>query len=210
MTNPSPWWSPHVHADRRPWLLARARIIAALRAWFAAEGFVEVETTCLQVSPGNETHLDAFRTELVGTDLARTPLYLHTSPEFAMKKLLAAGEERIVSIGPAFRNRERGALHHPEFTMLEWYRAGAPYEELWHDCAAILRIAAETTGRAEWEYRGRTCTATKPFDDLSLDQALFQFAGIPLHETYGMAGTNRDALARLAAARGVAVAPDDI
>jgi lysyl-tRNA synthetase class 2 len=209
MTNPSPWWSPHVHADRRPWLLARARIIAGLRAWFAAEEFLEVETTCLQVSPGNETHLDGFRTELVGTDLSRSALYLRTSPEFAMKKLLAAGEERIVSIGPAFRNRERGPLHHPEFTMLEWYRAGAPYEALWQDCAAILRIAAEVAGRAEWEYRGRTCTATKSFDDLTLDQAFFQFAEIPLHETYGTAGTNRDALARLAAARGVKVASDD-
>jgi lysyl-tRNA synthetase class 2 len=209
MTNPSPWWMPHVHADRRPFLLARWRIISALRAWFAAEGFVEVDTTCLQVSPGNETHLNAFRTELVGTDLVRTPLYLRTSPEFAMKKLLAAGEERIFTIGPVFRNRERGPLHHPEFTMLEWYRADAPYEALWQDCAAIVRIAAESAGRSEWEYRGRTCTVTRPFDELTLDQAFFQFAEIPLHETYGAAGTNRDALARLAAARGVKVAPDD-
>jgi elongation factor P--(R)-beta-lysine ligase len=209
MSQPSPWWTPHVHADRRPFLLARARILTALRAWFAAHDFVEVETACLQVSPGNETHLNAFGTELVGTDLARTPLYLRTSPEFAMKKLLAAGEERIFTIGPVFRNRERGPLHHPEFTMLEWYRANAPYEKLWEDCAAIVRLAAETTGRREWEYRGRTCTATKPFDDLSLDQAFYQFAEIPLHETYGAAGSNRDALARLATTRGIKVAADD-
>jgi lysyl-tRNA synthetase class 2 len=209
MTEPSPWWSPHVHADRRPRLLARTRIIAALRAWFAKEGFVEVETACLQVSPGNETHLNAFRTELVGTDLARTTLYLRTSPEFAMKKLLAAGETRVFTIGPVFRNRERGPLHHPEFTMLEWYRAGGPYEALWEDCASVVRIAAEATGRGTWEYRGRTCQVTKPYDDLSLDQAFFQFAEIPLHETYGTAGSNRDALARLAAARGIRVAPDD-
>src|SRR5512134_3090861 len=198
MTKPSPWWSPHIHADRRPWLLARARIISALRAWFAAEGFVEVETTCLHVSPGNETHLEAFRTELVGTDLARTPLYLRTSPEFAMKKLLAAGEERIVSIGPAFRNRERGPLHHPEFTMLEWYRANAPYEALWEDCAAIVRIAAEATGRSTWEYRGRTCQVTSPYAALSVDQAFSQLARVPLDETYGRGGGNRDVLANLA------------
>ena len=111
--------------------------------WFEAEGFVEVETSALQVSPGNETHLHAFATELIGPDGARRPLYLHTSPEFACKKLLAAGEERIFTFAPVFRNRERGALHHPAFTMLEWYRADEPYERLMEDCAAMLRVAAE-------------------------------------------------------------------
>ena len=68
MTEPSPWWQPHRHADRRPVLLARNRIKSAVRAWFESQGFVEVETGCLQFSPGNETHLHAFATELVGTD----------------------------------------------------------------------------------------------------------------------------------------------
>ena len=143
---PSPWWDARVHADRRPFLLARGRILAALRRWFEAEGFVEVETSALQVSPGNETHLHAFATELIEPDGARRPLYLHTSPEFACKKLLAAGEQRIFTFAPVFRNRERGALHHPAFTMLEWYRAGEPYERLMEDCAALLRIAAEAVG----------------------------------------------------------------
>src|SRR5437868_3979020 len=123
----SPWWAPHVYADRRPFLLARSRITAAIRAWFATQGFVEAETAILQLSPGNEAHLHAFATELVAPDTTRTPLYLHTSPEFAAKKLLAAGEPRLFTFARAFRNRERGALHHPEFTMLEWYRANAPY-----------------------------------------------------------------------------------
>ena len=101
---------------------------SAIRGWFEARGFVEVETAALQASPGNETHLHAFATELVGSGGERRPLYLHTSPEFACKKLLAAGEERIFTFAQVFRNRERGALHHPAFTMLEWYRAGAPYE----------------------------------------------------------------------------------
>ena len=142
----SPWWRPDRHADRRPFLLARGRIQAAIRRWFEAQGFIEVETAALQVSPGNETHLHAFATELIAPDGARRPLYLHTSPEFACKKLLAAGEEKIFTFAPVFRNRERGALHHPAFTMLEWYRANEPYERLMEDCAALLRLAAEAAG----------------------------------------------------------------
>ena len=142
----SPWWAPHLYADRRPFLIGRARITAALRAWFAARDFVEVETAILQVSPGNEAHLHAFATELIGADARRTPLYLHTSPEFAAKKLLAAGEPRLFTFARVFRNRERGPLHHPEFTMLEWYRANEPYGVLIDDCAALLAAAAEAAG----------------------------------------------------------------
>ena len=200
---------PHVHANRRPLLMARNRIKAAIRAWFEGQGFVEVDTGCLQVSPGNETHLHAFRTELIGTDLARRDLYLHTSPEFAMKKLLAAGEPKIFTFAPCFRNRERGALHSPEFTMLEWYRAGESAETLWKDCADLVRLAAETTGRQEWTWRGRTCDAFKAYDFTSLDQAFFQFAQIALHETYDAAGVDREGLATRAVAQGIDVAADD-
>ena len=87
----SPFWAPHVHADRRPLLLARTRIVAALRAWFAAQGFVEVETGALQVSPGNEIHLHAFATAVTAPDGAAARRYLRASPEFACKKLIAAG-----------------------------------------------------------------------------------------------------------------------
>src|SRR3712207_2947683 len=83
--SPSPWWEPDVHADRRPFLLARNRIVAALRGFFAEGGFVEAEPACLQVSPGNEAHLHAFATEALAPDGGRQPLYLHTSPEFALK-----------------------------------------------------------------------------------------------------------------------------
>ena len=114
---PPPFWLPGRHAARRPHLLARGRIAAALRAWFAGAGFLEVETATLQVSPGNETHLHAFATELIGPDTVHHPLYLRTSPEFAAKKLLAAGETQVFDFARVFRNRERGALHHPEFTL---------------------------------------------------------------------------------------------
>ena len=155
----SPFWAANVHADRRPFLLARNRIVAALRGYFAAEDFVEVETGVLQVSPGNETHLHAFSTTLTGPDGAARGLYLRTSPEFACKKLLAAGERRIVEFAKVFRNRERSPLHHPEFTMVEWYRVGEPYERLMTDCAEILGMAAQAAGTKVLSFRGRTADA---------------------------------------------------
>src|ERR1043165_8543666 len=121
MTTPSPWWDKAVHADRRPLLLARGRIRDAVKRYFAERDFVEVECGALQISPGNEAHLHAFATDRIGADGTLHPLYLHTSPEFACKKLLAAGERRIFTLAPAYRNREQGSLHAAEFAMLEWY-----------------------------------------------------------------------------------------
>src|ERR1700757_3634474 len=155
---PPPFWA--LHAGRRPFLLKRMRIAVALRQFFAARDFVEVETAALVASPGNETHLHAFATDLVAPAGTRERLYLRTSPEFACKKLLAAGERRIVEFARSFRNRERGALHHPEFTMLEWYRAQEPYEVLMEDCAAILALAAEATGSKRVSFRGRAIQAS--------------------------------------------------
>jgi lysyl-tRNA synthetase class 2 len=133
MTEPSavPWWRPDRFARRRPYLEARQAIAKAVRAYFAAEGFAEVETPALQVSPGLEVHLKAFATTIEDPSGGTRPLFLHTSPEFAMKKLLAAGEPRLFQLARAFRNGERSATHHPEFTMLEWYRrgAGAPFSQ---------------------------------------------------------------------------------
>lgn len=205
----SPWWSAHVHTDRRHLLYARSKIKAAIRTWFEGRGFVEVDPACLQVSPGNETHLHAFKTELVGTDLARTPLYLHTSPEIAMKKLLAAGERRIFSFSPVFRNRERGPLHAPEFMMLEWYRANETVEDLWNDCAAMLRLAARVTERTRWTWRDSSCDVGKDYDFTSLDRAFAELADVPLSETYGADSADRDKLAALAVAKGYTVARDD-
>ncbi len=149
-----PAWESSLYADRRPFLLQRARLLAAFRSWFAARDFLEVETPVLQTSPAMKTHLHAFATELIRPDESRATLYLHTSPEFAMKKLLAAGEERIATFARVFRNRERTARHHPEFTMLEWYRANEDYSALMADCEALLWLAAETTGLAEWRFGG--------------------------------------------------------
>src|SRR5262249_7122028 len=146
MTGSTPWWDRNFHADRRPLLLTRGRIRDAVRRYFADRGFTEVECGALQGSPGNEAHLHAFAADRIGTDGAIRRLYLHTSPEFACKKLLAAGEERIFFLGPVYRNRERGDLNMPEFTMLEWYRAGEPWDAVIDDCLQIVRLAAAECG----------------------------------------------------------------
>ena len=206
----SPWWTPHVHADRRPHLLARGRIKAATLAWFAGEGFTEVECAILQVSPGNETHLSAFATERIDPDGTRETLYLHTSPEFAAKKLLAAGEERIVTLGSVFRNREHGPRHANEFAMLEWYRARAPYTALMADCAALLAEAARAAGTSMLSHRGRTCDPFAEPERLSVADAFARHAGIDLLATVDATGaTDRDALAAAAEKAGLRVAADD-
>src|SRR4029077_2362103 len=135
-------------ADRSPALIQRGRIKAAARAWFEGQGFTEVECGALAVSPGNEAHLHAFATEAIETGGARRTLYLHTSPEFASKKLLAAGETRIFDFARVFRNRERGILHAPEFTMLEWYRANEDYDTVIADSVGLVRLPARITRAA--------------------------------------------------------------
>lgn len=197
--------------------MARGRIQRAVRAWFEGQGFIEVDPGILQVSPGNETHLHAFATDLVAPGGARRPLYLHTSPEFACKKLLAAGEEKIFTFAPAFRNRERGALHHPAFTMLEWYRAGAPYQRLMEDCAALLRLAAEAAGSTRFVYRGREADPFGIPERLTVADACRRLAGIDLGATLGPpeAGSgssgelDREGLLRAANAAGIRTADDD-
>lgn len=151
------WWHRDTHADRRPALMARGRIIAAIRRWFEDQGFVEVDPAYLVVSPGNETHLHAFETVAMDDSLTPRTRYLHTSPEFAMKKLLAAGEDKIFTLSRVWRNREGGPRHAVEFTMLEWYRAGESYEVLMEDCAALLRVAAEAAGVTELRHRDVVC-----------------------------------------------------
>ena len=149
-----------------------------------SEDFIEVETAILQVSPGNEAHLHAFATELVAPDRTAMPLYLHTSPEFACKKLLAAGERRIFEFARVFRNRERGALHHPEFTMLEWYRAGEPYEAVMADCATFVaaRSGCRRCTGADVS-RPQRRSVQPPPERLTVAEAFTRHAGIDLLAT---------------------------
>ena len=181
----------------------------ALRQWFAGQGFVEVETPILQVSPGNETHLHAFATDLVAPGGARARMHLHTSPEFSCKKLLAAGERKIFTFARVFRNRERGALHHPEFTMLEWYRAGESYEALMADCAALLAEAAKAAGVSEWRFKDRACDPLAAPERLTVSAAFQTFAGIDLLATLLKAQPDAALLAQAARTPGIQVAGDD-
>jgi lysyl-tRNA synthetase class 2 len=168
-----------------------------------------VETGILQISPGNETHLHAFATELIGPGGKRSPRYLHTSPEFACKKLLAAGEPKVFTLARAFRNRERGPLHHPEFTMLEWYRTNEPYEALMEDCAAILIEAAKAAGSLLFEWKGRSADPYTTPERLDVADAFQQSAGIDLLATLDDREGNRDRLAAAARKAGIQIADDD-
>lgn len=204
----APWWTPDRHADRRPFLVGRARIKSAFRTWFTEQNFIEVEPACLQVSPGNEAHLHAFTTQRIATDLTPTQLYLHTSPEFAMKKLLAAGETNIVAFAPVFRNREQGSLHASEFTMLEWYRAGSDYVAMMEDCGTLLALAAKTVGARWLSYRGVTCDPQARPDRLTVADAFARYAGIDLMSTITPMGADRAAFAAAAEAQGIRVGSD--
>ncbi|HEX4304304.1 MAG TPA: EF-P lysine aminoacylase EpmA [Rhizomicrobium sp.] len=206
----SPWWSPHVHADRRLLLRQRNRVKTALRAHFESGGFTEVECGALAVSPGNEAHLHAFATEARTTAGEPRTLYLHTSPEFAAKKLLAAGETKIFDFARVFRNRERGPVHAPEFTMLEWYRANEPYEAVQHDCLVALRLAADTVGTKDFSHRGRPCDPRAEAQRLTVADAFTWHAGLDLLSTLSPSGEgDRNAFATKARRAGFAVTEAD-
>ena len=170
-----------------------------MRAWFETGGFTEVETAALQVSPGNEAHLHAFATEALTTAGEGETRYLHTSPEFACKTLLASGETQIFTLAKVWRNRERGPMHHPEFTMLEWYRVGAPYEALMADCAALLRLAAEAAGTSVLRFRDNHADPFAEPERLTVAAAFQRHAGIDL---FG-------GLSAQAGAAGIRTAQDD-
>jgi lysyl-tRNA synthetase class 2 len=209
MSAAPPWWRPDIHRDRRPFLKARTKMAAAARAFFAAKSFVEVDTAILQISPGNEAHISAFATQMQDQTGTSSPLFLHSSPEYAAKKLLAAGEERIFTLSHAFRNRERGRLHHPEFTLLEWYRAHAPYQRLIEDCAGLLAATAKAAGSDLFSHAGCVADPFEEFELLSVAEAFDRHAGVDLLATIDGLTPNRDALAERARKCGVRVVEDD-
>jgi lysyl-tRNA synthetase class 2 len=181
-----------------------------VRRWFDAKGFIEVQPAALQVSPGNETHLHGFKTELILPDGSPHGAYLHTSPEFAMKKLLAAGEREIFTLASVFRNRERTALHAPEFVMLEWYRAYTPLERLIEDCVAVIALAAHVAGTKTFVYCGRETSPFDPPERLTVRDAFRRYASIDIYDSLAIDGrANTETLVRQAKNSGVRVAPDD-
>ena len=199
------WWRPARFASRRVALDRRERIRAAVRSFFAEREFAEVDTPALQVSPGLEPHLRAFATEL-HDEVGVGARYLHTSPEFAMKKLLVAGMPRIWQLAHVYRDGERSATHHPEFSMLEWYRSGASYRDLMDECTALIRACQEAVGAGALIWRGQTADAMREWQRISVAEAFDRHCGLDLLAT-APDPLHPDTERLAAAASGIGIAP---
>ena len=165
-----------VFEKKLPFLLMRNKIIASIKNFFHTENFTEVDTPILQYCPGMEVHLMAFETkfnDITGTQ--SQTLYLHTSPEFAMKKLLSFGMESIFQFTHTFRNEVVSPTHYPEFTMLEWYRLNHNYTKLMSDCEELLKFALSSIGKTEFVYREKTCTPFNGIEKLTVQEAFQKF-----------------------------------
>lgn len=199
-------WQPEEFAKRRPFLEQRRTLIQAVRGWFEGQGFYEVQTPVLQVTPVMDAHILALKTDLRGVDkqYERT-LYLHTSPEFAMKKLLVAGLEAIYQICPVFRDGEGSRLHSPEFTMLEWYRTGAGYHDIMEDCVNLLRHCAQALGISHYWHRDTECDPFAPWQKISVTEAFRHYADIDLSAYLDDTAGFQTAINKV----GIRIAPDD-
>ncbi len=167
---------------------ARARLAAEVRRALAAEGYEEVETPCLVPAPGMEPHIDHFLAPYRPEEGPPRPLWLHSSPEYAMKRLLADGWERIFQLARVFRNGEISATHNPEFTMLELYRTGTGYAGIMADLEALVERCARALlpgGGSRVERDGRFVELAAPFERLSVAEAFRIHAGIDLASCSG-------------------------
>lgn len=202
----SKWWRPNNFTQKHPNLKVRGRIIKAIRAFFDDAGFDEVHTPVLQVCPTIDTHIHAFATDLKGVDLkVKKQLYLQTSPEFDMKKLLSAGMERIYQICPVFRNAEGSKRHSPEFTMIEWYRTHADYSDIMTDCEGVLRDCAKAAGITHYRYKEHECDPFQGGERLTVAEAFEKYAGITLVDYLG----DKDGFRNKVNALGLHIAEDD-
>ncbi|TAL39517.1 MAG: EF-P lysine aminoacylase GenX [Alphaproteobacteria bacterium] len=196
----NPWWHPDRFMRKVPYLQERARIFGEIRAFFDARGYLEVDTPALQTAPCMEAHIQGFRTELLSADRqSKRTMYLHTSPEFAMKKLLVAGLPKIYQLAKVFRNAEGSSWHSPEFTMLEWYQRGMDYKDMMEETADLVRhIAASSSPRkrgsraeergaafvaGDSRFRGndgKFCDPHQPWEKITVVDALKKYAGVDI------------------------------
>jgi lysyl-tRNA synthetase class 2 len=159
---------------RKPHLRLRAGILQAVRSFFRENEYLEIETPHLIPSPAPELHIDA---------VASGDAFLHTSPELCMKRMLCAEYPRIFQICRCFRKGERGARHLPEFTLLEWYRAGIDYMGLMEECEEMIRFAARGLGFGErLVYQGREIDLRGPWTRLSVQDAFERYASLSMGE----------------------------
>ena len=208
----SPFWRRDRHADRRPRLAAGRATLAAVRGYFEAEGFIEVEPAALQVSPGNETHLHGFATAMIGADGASHPAYLHTSPEFAMKKLLAAGKPGFSRCRGCSAIASAARCIRPNSRC--WNGTGSAKQPaaLERDCAALLKLAATTAGARGLIFRGREADPFAQPERVSVRDAFLRHAGIDIFESLppnGLGEPDRALFARRAVEKGIRIVADD-
>lgn len=160
--------------DRRRALETRADILHATRAFFLSRGYLEVETPNRIPAPLPESHIDA---------MPSGSWWLHPSPELCMKRMLAAGYERIFQIAKCWRERERGPLHLPEFTLLEWYRAGIEYRQLMEECEDLLLYVSVARGKgSRLSFRGFPIDLSKPWDRITVREAFEQYGSVTLEQ----------------------------
>ena len=177
------WWKPDIYMRHLDKKIARQKIIHGIRDFFDAQGFYEVDTPALQICPGVEVHLKPFQTEFDNPLGERRAFYLHTSPELTMKKLITAGLPKIYQICHTYRNEGVSATHSPEFTMLEWYQAGADYTQIMQDTIDIVRGAAKAVGAKILRHGDRTCDPFKPWEKLTIRDAFLKYTGIDIMAT---------------------------
>lgn len=187
------WWHPDKINEKKPYLQARRAVIKAVRRYFDDQNFLEVDTPILQICPVMDAHIHGFATEIKGVDLkVKETLYLHTSPEFAMKKLMVGGIEKLYQICHVFRNAEGSKRHRPEFTMIEWYRTNADYTDIMDDCEGLLRACMKAVSVDSMHYRGHDCDPFQEFERLSVCDAFHKYADINLenylNDTEGFRG----------------------
>lgn len=177
------WWLSHKFEARRAALEMRPKMMRAIRSFFDEQGFIEVETPILQVCPGVDTHIHGLKTHVLGPDMATgRDFYLQTSPEFDMKRLLVAGMPKIYQICKVFRDGEGSKLHSPEFSMLEWYRAGADYRKIMDDSVDLLRNVAESLKIEVYAHGGKTADPFLNWNLISCQEAFDKYAKIDISE----------------------------
>lgn len=193
-------------------LQARGRLLHAIGDWFHTQGSLPVDTAPLLAAPGLEPHIAALETTVGAGPLGGQGqhYYLHTSPEFAMKKLLGEGLSQIHQISQAFRDGEWGPLHQPAFALLEWYRTHTGYQQGMADCEAITQLVFRTTGQRTARYHGGEADPFAPAQRLSVPEAFTQYAGIDLLASVDDNGIGEAAVLRAAArTAGVTVSDRD-
>ena len=196
------WWRPDHFQGKKENLHKRAEIIRDIRRFFEQQDYLEVETPILQQSPGMETHVHAFSTEKICPHLEqKTPYFLQTSPEFAMKKLLVADMGKIFQLCKCFRNAEDSPNHSVEFTMLEWYHPLCDYTDLMREVMAMIRYVCKTP--IVW--RDMSCDVLRDWDVLSVSEAFLKYAGIDLDKYLD----DTAGLLSIAAAKGIHIDGDE-